>query len=137
MQLRGAARPAKVPVVVGDHAGVVNQNRSSGFHEEIERGTQNVHLERRVHGLTEGLAKFERDPQRPRWAHGFHMGAYKGQRDRRQSVFLEVMGKPAHGARAEGSNGTEQHRVDALGRHLLCRIPGGPLHLLGWRSAQE
>ena len=59
-------------------------------------------------------AERERDPQAARRPGLFHVQSYQADDHSRNAAGFDQVGERAHGARAEGSNGTEQYGVDAL-----------------------
>ena len=71
-------------------------------------------MEWRVIGSAERAAQIEWHPQGARGSDLFGVEPYQAYLRRRDPGCFEVMCQPAHGARAQGSDGREQYRVDPV-----------------------
>jgi hypothetical protein len=111
-----------------DHLGVVDEHRAGGRLQQCERAGEHVVLELRVVGSAERAAERELTVQRARRRHLLGHLPHRRQHDGGDTGSFEHVGEHTHGARAQRSNGREDHHVDAVGaapRRLPARSRGG------------
>ena len=112
--------------------GIIFQHWPRVLIEQAQTGPQNPLLEVRIIGLAQRPAQFIGNPKGSWWFNGFAVLPNQGDLGGAETLLLKVMGQPAYGARASGSNGHQQNGVHPFVFHQSGYLAGAVFVSLGF-----
>lgn len=137
MKINRARRRSAIGLVTRRVFGEIFHYRPLGRCQQFKRCRQNTGLKSRIIGRPKGTAELKGYPKGSGWPDLLGMFSYEADLGGRQPFFFKVVGKPAHGARAVGSDGHQKHRIDAIAFYNTGQISCRKLHLLRLGSPHE